>query len=74
MNNGEQMDTDFAGMKYLGASPEVSSLDRKFIVRAGVHTPIRRLVYNFFSGNIFNRGKPRGMNPDLPISRFLTAL
>jgi hypothetical protein len=32
----------FSEMKNLGASPEVSSLDRKFIVLAGVHTPIRR--------------------------------
>jgi hypothetical protein len=26
-------------MKNLGASPEVSSLDRKFIILVGVHTP-----------------------------------
>jgi REP element-mobilizing transposase RayT len=55
-------------MKYLGASPEVSSLDRKFIVLAGLHTPIRRSFFNFFRCSTFNRGKPRGMDPRLPIN------
>jgi hypothetical protein len=51
-----------AEMKYLGTSPDVSSLDRKFIVPARVHIPIRRSVYKFFSGNNFSRGKPRTVN------------
>jgi hypothetical protein len=56
-------------MKNLGVSPEASSLDRKFILRAGVHTPIRRPVYNFSIGDELDRGKPRGMDPGLPIKK-----
>ncbi|MDR1319043.1 MAG: ATP-dependent helicase, partial [Treponema sp.] len=54
-------------MKNLGASPEVSSLDRKFIVQARAIPRSEDRFHNFFDGSKFNRGKPRGMDPRLPI-------
>jgi hypothetical protein len=53
-------------MKNPGASSWVSSLDRKFIVLAMVHTPIRKSAYNISWGGKFPEQAP-GYGPSLPI-------
>jgi hypothetical protein len=60
-------------MKNPGASSWVSSLDRKFIVQAMVHTPIRKSVYIISWGSKFPEQAP-GHGPSLPIKNELKEL
>jgi hypothetical protein len=55
-------------MKNPAASGGVSSLEWKFIILAGVHTPVTRELNFMRRVDTLNRPKGRGMYPSRPIN------
>jgi hypothetical protein len=56
-------------MKNPAASSGVSSLEWKFIILAGVHTPVTRELNFMRRVDNLNRPKGRGMYPSRPINK-----